>query len=73
VKIYEVHVNVVVLNRDGTNVIIVTTQTYAHSQQTELASGFIPGDKDVAEWMHPLESYHCAYVRAWVTVKHYSD
>ncbi|KZT30266.1 hypothetical protein NEOLEDRAFT_1055052, partial [Neolentinus lepideus HHB14362 ss-1] len=35
-----------------------------HSQQTELASGFIPGDKD---------SYYCAYVRAWVTVKHYYD
>ncbi|EPQ53144.1 hypothetical protein GLOTRDRAFT_111872 [Gloeophyllum trabeum ATCC 11539] len=31
------------------------------------------GDKDVAQWMPPLESYHCTYVRAWVTVKHYYD
>ncbi|KAG6828874.1 hypothetical protein H0H92_006483 [Tricholoma furcatifolium] len=26
---------------------------------------------DVAEWVPPLESYVCTYVRAWVTVKHY--
>ncbi|TFK51402.1 hypothetical protein OE88DRAFT_1718855 [Heliocybe sulcata] len=31
------------------------------------------GDKDVAEWMPPLKSYQCTYVRAWVTVKHYYD
>ncbi|PBK61148.1 hypothetical protein ARMSODRAFT_897162 [Armillaria solidipes] len=29
------------------------------------------GDKDPAEWMVPLQSYVCTYVRAWVTVKHY--
>ncbi|KII90337.1 hypothetical protein PLICRDRAFT_106789 [Plicaturopsis crispa FD-325 SS-3] len=29
------------------------------------------GDKDPAEWMPPLESFQCEYVRAWVTVKHY--
>jgi len=29
------------------------------------------GDKDPAQWMPPLSSYHCIYVRAWVTVKHY--
>ncbi|CAE6482776.1 unnamed protein product [Rhizoctonia solani] len=29
------------------------------------------GDKDPAKWMPPLASYHCTYVRAWVTVKHY--
>ncbi|KAK0199380.1 hypothetical protein DFS33DRAFT_1369005 [Desarmillaria ectypa] len=29
------------------------------------------GDKDPAEWMVPLKSYVCTYVRAWVTVKHY--
>ncbi|KAF8598251.1 hypothetical protein BDV93DRAFT_534390 [Ceratobasidium sp. AG-I] len=31
------------------------------------------GDKDPAEWMPPLASYHCTYVRAWITVKHYYD
>lgn len=31
------------------------------------------GDKDPAEWMPPLDSYKCTYVRAWVTVKHYYD
>ncbi|KAG8746261.1 hypothetical protein FRC10_005510 [Ceratobasidium sp. 414] len=29
------------------------------------------GDKDPSEWMPPLSSYHCTYVRAWITVKHY--
>ncbi|TFK25856.1 hypothetical protein FA15DRAFT_324090 [Coprinopsis marcescibilis] len=29
------------------------------------------GDKDPAEWMPPLASYRCTYVRAWVQVKHY--
>ncbi|KAI0273680.1 hypothetical protein BC834DRAFT_222132 [Gloeopeniophorella convolvens] len=29
------------------------------------------GDKDVAQWMPPLASFHCEYVRAWITVKHY--
>ncbi|CAE6460994.1 unnamed protein product [Rhizoctonia solani] len=29
------------------------------------------GDKDPAEWMPPLASYHCTYVRAWITVKYY--
>lgn len=28
------------------------------------------GDKDVAEWVPPLVSYQCTYVRAWITVKH---
>ncbi|ETW85763.1 hypothetical protein HETIRDRAFT_100630 [Heterobasidion irregulare TC 32-1] len=28
-------------------------------------------DKDVAEWVPPLVSYQCTYVRAWITVKHY--
>ncbi|KAH7345656.1 hypothetical protein B0J17DRAFT_563407 [Rhizoctonia solani] len=31
------------------------------------------GDKDPAEWMPPLSSYYCTYVRAWVTVKYYYD
>ncbi|KAL0580421.1 hypothetical protein V5O48_001574 [Marasmius crinis-equi] len=31
------------------------------------------GDKDPAEWIPPLASYVCTYVRAWVTVKHYYD
>ncbi|QRV82017.1 hypothetical protein RhiJN_10032 [Ceratobasidium sp. AG-Ba] len=31
------------------------------------------GDKDPAEWMPPLSSYHCTYVRAWITVKYYYD
>lgn len=31
------------------------------------------GDKDPAEWMPPLASFQCEYVRAWVTVKHYYD
>lgn len=31
------------------------------------------GDKDVAEWVPPLVSYQCTYVRAWITVKHYYD
>jgi hypothetical protein len=29
------------------------------------------GDKDPAEWLPPLTTYHCTYARAWVTVKHY--
>jgi hypothetical protein len=29
------------------------------------------GDKDVAEFVPPLASYVCTYVRAWVQVKHY--
>ncbi|KAG9120017.1 hypothetical protein FRC07_004662 [Ceratobasidium sp. 392] len=29
------------------------------------------GDKDPSEWMPSLSSYHCTYVRAWITVKHY--
>ncbi|KAF9389228.1 hypothetical protein CPC16_005944 [Podila verticillata] len=28
------------------------------------------GDKDPAEWMPPLASFHCVYVRAWVQVKY---
>ncbi|TRM66633.1 hypothetical protein BD626DRAFT_581525 [Schizophyllum amplum] len=31
------------------------------------------GDKDIAEWVPPLKSYVCTYVRAWVQVKHYYD
>ncbi|CAE6468041.1 unnamed protein product [Rhizoctonia solani] len=31
------------------------------------------GDKDPAEWMPPLTSYYCTYVRAWITVKYYYD
>ncbi|TFK72073.1 hypothetical protein BDN72DRAFT_876680 [Pluteus cervinus] len=29
------------------------------------------GDQDIAEWVPPLASYVCTYVRAWVTVKYY--
>lgn len=29
------------------------------------------GDQDPAEWMPPLASYRCTYVRAWVQVKQY--
>ena len=29
------------------------------------------GDKDIAEWVPPLDSFVCTYVRAWVQVKHY--
>ncbi|KAJ3518419.1 hypothetical protein NMY22_g13691 [Coprinellus aureogranulatus] len=29
------------------------------------------GDQDPAEWMVPLASYRCTYVRAWVQVKYY--
>ncbi|CAE6383604.1 unnamed protein product [Rhizoctonia solani] len=29
------------------------------------------GDKDPANWMPPSTSYHCTYIRAWITVKHY--
>ncbi|KAL7415237.1 hypothetical protein BDY24DRAFT_433716 [Mrakia frigida] len=29
------------------------------------------GDKDPAEWMPPLASYHCIYVRSWIQVKSY--
>ncbi|MFI6701812.1 HNH endonuclease family protein [Streptomyces sp. NPDC050509] len=29
------------------------------------------GDKDPANWMPPLASYKCTYVRAWVQVKYY--
>ncbi|KAG0254875.1 hypothetical protein DFQ27_006577 [Actinomortierella ambigua] len=28
-------------------------------------------DKDPAEWMPPLDAYHCTYARAWVEVKHH--
>ncbi|MFF4499564.1 HNH endonuclease family protein [Streptomyces sp. NPDC001401] len=31
------------------------------------------GDKDPAEWMPPVSSYACTYVRAWVQVKYYYD
>ncbi|WP_431044669.1 HNH endonuclease family protein [Streptomyces sp. P1-3] len=31
------------------------------------------GDKDPAEWMPPLSSYHCMYARMWVSVKHTYD
>lgn len=31
------------------------------------------GDKDPAEWVPPLASYRCTYVRAWVQVKYYYD
>ncbi|KAA1474911.1 hypothetical protein DENSPDRAFT_931988 [Dentipellis sp. KUC8613] len=29
------------------------------------------GDKDIANWVPPLESFVCTYARAWVSVKHY--
>ncbi|KAI5210366.1 hypothetical protein AUEXF2481DRAFT_61033 [Aureobasidium subglaciale EXF-2481] len=29
------------------------------------------GDQDLAEWLPPLVSYQCEYVRAWVQVKSY--
>ncbi|OKJ03334.1 HNH endonuclease family protein [Kitasatospora sp. CB01950] len=29
------------------------------------------GDKDPAEWLPPVTSYRCTYVRAWVQVKYY--
>ncbi|MFE3825547.1 HNH endonuclease family protein [Streptomyces sp. NPDC059092] len=29
------------------------------------------GDKDPANWLPPLASYKCTYVRAWVQVKYY--
>lgn len=29
------------------------------------------GDDDLAEWLPPLGSYHCEYVRAWVEVKYH--
>lgn len=28
-------------------------------------------DSDPAEWMPPLKSYYCTYVRAWIQVKYY--
>lgn len=31
------------------------------------------GDKDPAEWLPPLESYHCTYAASWVEVKHSYD
>ncbi|AZS87565.1 HNH endonuclease family protein [Streptomyces griseoviridis] len=31
------------------------------------------GDKDPGEWVPPLTSYRCTYVRAWVQVKYYYD
>ncbi|EIM90136.1 uncharacterized protein STEHIDRAFT_92898 [Stereum hirsutum FP-91666 SS1] len=31
------------------------------------------GDRDPAEWMPPLASFQCEYVRAWITVKHFYD
>ncbi|GGT65024.1 hypothetical protein [Streptomyces atratus] len=27
------------------------------------------GDKDPGNWKPPLESYHCTYGRAWISVK----
>lgn len=30
-------------------------------------------DQDPAEWMPPISSYACTYVRAWVQVKYYYD
>ncbi|KAH9079457.1 hypothetical protein EDB83DRAFT_2215848 [Lactarius deliciosus] len=29
------------------------------------------GDRDPALWMPPDSSFHCIYVRAWITVKHF--
>ncbi|KAI9446412.1 hypothetical protein H4582DRAFT_2165149 [Lactarius indigo] len=29
------------------------------------------GDSDPDSWMPPSSSYHCTYVRAWITVKHF--
>lgn len=29
------------------------------------------GDSDPAKWMPPDASYHCIYVRAWITVKQF--
>lgn len=29
------------------------------------------GDKDIAQWVPPLQSFQCTYARAWVQVKHY--
>ncbi|KAH8831319.1 hypothetical protein DL96DRAFT_1677808 [Flagelloscypha sp. PMI_526] len=31
------------------------------------------GDKDPAEFVPPLASYVCTYIRAWIHVKHYYD
>ena len=31
------------------------------------------GDKDIAGWVPPLNSFVCTYVRAYVQVKHYYD
>ncbi|KAI0303339.1 hypothetical protein B0F90DRAFT_1809571 [Multifurca ochricompacta] len=29
------------------------------------------GDRDPALWMPPLASFHCEYIQAWITVKHF--
>lgn len=29
------------------------------------------GDKDPAEWMPSVTSYHCTYIQSWITVKSY--
>ncbi|CAE6460646.1 unnamed protein product [Rhizoctonia solani] len=31
------------------------------------------GDKDPAQWMPPLQSYHCTYICAWIEVKHFYE
>ncbi|MCX4902520.1 DUF1524 domain-containing protein [Streptomyces sp. NBC_00892] len=42
-----------------------------HSQLTAVSAGSnrAKGDKDPARWKPPLESYHCTYSRAWISVE----
>ncbi|MFB7918063.1 HNH endonuclease family protein [Streptomyces sp. NPDC056061] len=42
-----------------------------HSQLIAVSAGSnqSKGDKDPAAWRPPLESYHCTYSRAWISVK----
>ncbi|KAF9973167.1 hypothetical protein BGZ73_003606 [Actinomortierella ambigua] len=37
------------------------------------ASNRAKADKDPAEWMPPLASYHCEYLRAYIQVKHHYE
>ncbi|MER6499196.1 HNH endonuclease family protein [Streptomyces sp. NPDC001455] len=42
-----------------------------HSQLIAVSAGSnrAKGDKDPGNWLPPLQSYHCTYSRAWISVK----
>ncbi|MER6141836.1 HNH endonuclease family protein [Streptomyces sparsogenes] len=44
--------------------------THSQSIAVSARSNRTKGDKDPENWQPDLDSYHCTYARAWISVKH---